>query len=434
MNVKEHGASGDGTTLDSPAIQRAIDSVGAAGGGTVFVPPGRYRCGSVRLASGVNLHLSAGAVIISAGQSELFPVIATTQNRPGQIQAMLWADGAGDVSVTGLGAIDGGCDAPLAGQAAAAEKFRPAMVFFRGCRDVRFEGVTLRNSSFWTMHLMRCVDVKVRGVTIRANRGRINTDGIDPDGCRNVIISDCDIDTGDDCIVMKSTEGDDCRNVTVANCQLRTACAALKIGTESIGSIANVTMIGCIIRDSNVALALYMKDGGVYENILLSNLIAEASNAFPLVVDNTPRWYRQPAEGIIRNVAFENIVMTSAGRAYIQGLPKRPVENLTLRNIVWHATGPCRTEGVEKPVGAARGERDPDRINHATQPYHLLAIDARGLLVSNFRLGGDAAAMANRGLAYLRSVSDSVLESVGGAVTCPQAIRQEDCRDIIIRQ
>ncbi|HHT36025.1 MAG TPA: glycoside hydrolase family 28 protein, partial [Firmicutes bacterium] len=100
-----------------------------------------------------------------------------------------------------------------------------------------------------------------------ANQQQINTDGIDPDGCRNVTISDCKITTGDDSIVIKSTEGDLSENITVTNCILSSRHAALKLGTEAIGDVKNITFSNCVIR-SNVGLALYMKDGSNYENII----------------------------------------------------------------------------------------------------------------------------------------------------------------------
>jgi hypothetical protein len=388
FDVREYGAVGDGLALDHESIQRAIDACAAAGGGQVYVPPGRFRCGTLRMRSNVCLFLDMGARILAADDPALYPEICKTPfgNLPGQIQALLWADGVENVTVAGFGAIDGGADSPLSPEEAAGILFRPALVFYRDCRNVRFLDVTLENSTFWTLHLLRCRNVLIRGCTIVAHLDRINADGIDPDGCEDVIISDCRISTGDDCIVVKSTEGDLCRNITVSNCLLRSSQTALKIGTEAMGDIRNVTFSNCTVSDSKVALAVFMKDGSTYENIIFSNIMAEASHDFPVIVDHTPRYHKEPRVGVVRNILFDNIFIRSNGRCYLEGAVGAPLESIVLRNVSWTADGPARVKGAKKAPGARRIDPDPAAPDYAGREGHLVAVRVRGLIVEGFRL------------------------------------------------
>jgi hypothetical protein len=406
--VKDFGAKGDRQSHDHPAIQAAIDACFRTGGGTVEVPSGTYLCGTIHMRSNVSLRLEEGAVLLGSDHAEHYPEICKTPygNLPGQIQALIWADEAENVTICGSGVIDGGGSGPLPPEVAKDVRFRPALIFYRNCQNVKFLDVTMRNSCFWTLHLMRCEYVSIRGITIRANLERINTDGIDPDGCRNVTISDCIIETGDDSIVIKSTEGDVCENIVVSNCLLRSRQAALKIGTEAIGDIRNVSFNNCTIYGSRVALALYMKDGSRYENILFSHMNIEADHDFPIIVDVTPRYYRRPAYGKVRNVAFDNLMITAKGRCYLEGWKDHPLENIAFRNITWVIDGNCKTD-VRKPTGARRVELDPNGFDYASQPYHFIAAHAAGLQLHNIRLvHAEPGRLPDRGILFAKEVRD----------------------------
>lgn len=387
-DVKDFGAVGDGAALDQAAIQAAVESCHRDGGGRVYLPPGRYLSGTIQLRSNVCLYLEMGARIMGATDPGLFPEICKTPygNLPGQIQAVLFADRAENVTVAGYGAIDGGGNSVLLPDEASGIFFRPALVFFRDCRKVRFLDVALEYSVFWTLHLLRCQDVMIRGCSIVAHPDRINTDGIDPDGCQDVIISDCRIDTGDDCIVVKSTEGDLCQNITITNCNLRSTQTALKIGTEAMGDIRNVTFTNCVIADSSVALALFMKDGSTYENIIFSNIIVEASHDFPILVDHTPRYFKEPRLGEVRNILFENILIKGDGRCYLEGQESHPLRNVTLRNFTWTVAGSRPFAGAKKPPGARRIEPDPNAVSYAQNEAHVIAVHVRGLTLERFKI------------------------------------------------
>ncbi len=402
-NVRDYGATGDGRTHDNGAIQQSIDACSAAGGGIVLIPPGRYVCGTIHLKANVELHLTTGATIVASEDLEAFPALETREDRRIPLQALIFADKADHAAITGNGVIDGnGSDTPPTWHAARELDLRPAMVLLRDCRHVRVRDVTLQRSKSWTLHLLRCDDAMIRGVTIRNNWP--NSDGIDPDGCRRMVISDCDLDCGDDCIVIKSTKGDVCDSITVTNCVLRTNCAAIKLGTESIGPIRNITVSNCVIHTwgHGLPIGLYAKDGGGYENITIANIVANCEDAaFPIIIDVTPRLDPSEKAGRIRNVIIDSAIINANGRCYIEGTAAEPVENIAMTNITWNTTGGLDASGADKPAGAARVNIDPGRINHARHSAHVIAANVNGLDLRGLRLlGPDGTPATDRQLLY----------------------------------
>jgi polygalacturonase len=232
FNVNEFGAIGDGETCTTERLQSAIDACGQAGGGTVVVPAGGYVTGTLWMRSNVTLHLDAGATLLGSRRPDDFPIWASNWEGPGVKPgraALVCGEGLENVAITGRGTIDGRGQMWWDSQRSAPGKLRrPVLVRLVASRKVRFEGVTLRDAPMWTLSPLACDDVVVRGVTILSPADSPNTDGINPDSCRNVRISDCAIDVGDDCITIKSGKEDDgrrevraCEDVTVSNCRLR---------------------------------------------------------------------------------------------------------------------------------------------------------------------------------------------------------------------
>ena len=428
-DVRNYGAVGDGVAADGQSIQKAINAAGEAGGGRVVLPAGTWRSGMLTLRDHVDLHLHTGAVLLAADDVEAYDDVDHRRDAHRPLQAMLFADRAEHIAITGTGVIDGGGGPqPLDWQAARELALRPVVLLWRDCRHVRICDLTIRHAQNWTLHLKRCEHVRISGVTMQNNWP--NSDGIDPDGCRHVVISDCDITAGDDCIVLKSTEGDPCENVVVNNCILRTNCAALKLGTESIGPIRNVVVNGCVALGvpeeggTGVGFGLYMKDGGTFENIVCSNLVVHNGSQFPILIDITPRFAvageagegceaadpsgdadLHAAPGRIRRVRFENCIVCSPGRLHIEGTAACPVEEVAIRGLQWHATGPLVTD-VFKPAGAARVSHDPDRINHAATAHLISAAHVQGLSLHDVGLTWADGIEPDRELLYTHDVKD----------------------------
>lgn len=395
FDVRQYGAKGDRRTLDSAAIQAAVDACQQAGGGTVKVPPGEYLSGTIRLNSSVTLELADGATLWASTHRDDYKL------GPKQTSAyLLVADNARDIRITGKGAINGQGIADYGDRWGVPEKpaFRVGILFFSGCTNVAVRDIRILNSDAWTLHFKRCEQVTVEGVTIRNNYRRLNSDGIDPNSCRHVRITRCDIRAGDDCIVLKTTEPFPCEDVVVSDCKLESAASALKLGTESHGDFRNIRFERCTIRNSPTGIGLYLKDGATMENITFANIELETcafSNrtVTPIFMDIEKR-HPQSKIGKMRHITFENITLKSGSGVLIQGMPESPIENLTLRNLhltVAHADDYSQRR---KPVGGRRTTRDERDTLFARLPTYFALAHIRSLILDNITVDIAASAFA----------------------------------------
>ncbi len=358
FDVREYGATGGGVTLDTAAIQKAIDACHETGGGAVYFAPGRYLSGTLFLKSNVRLYLELGAVLLGSMNLEDYP--ETIQNFRSYtdnytVRSLLYAEKGENIGIEGSGVIDG-----QGGAFEGEYKVRPYMVRIISCRNVRMNGVTLRDSPMWTVHFLDCDEVTVDGITIRTRVNK-NNDGIDIDCSENVRISNCDIWSGDDAIVLKSTAFRPTRNVAITNCILSSHCNALKMGTESNGGFQQVAISNCVIYNNRLAgVALEIVDGGTMDGIVVNNLtmknvgcplfIRLGNRARPPVAD-----MERPGVGVLRNVTVSNIeaIASNPTGCSITGLPGHNVENVTLSNLRFTFPG----NGTD-PSESAKGGRD----------------------------------------------------------------------------
>ncbi|MFM2295188.1 MAG: hypothetical protein RLZZ350_1601, partial [Verrucomicrobiota bacterium] len=274
INVRGCGALGDGTTKDTRAFQRALDAVAVAGGGEVFVPPGNYLLGSVQLGDRTTLRLAPGSVLTGSGDTNDYPMLDVRWEgrwQPGR-RALLYAADVTHVGIVGAGRIAGN---PAV---AAPQNPRGALVLeFVHCRDVRWEKFSVTQGGNWATHPTFCTDVKISGVKITGDR-----DGIDIDSCEQVRIEDCDLDTGDDCISLKSGRGLDgarlgqpTADVLITRCRLHgRRFASIGIGSETSGGIRDVRIEHCQFtsRTFGVYIKTRIGRGGVIENIFGDDL------------------------------------------------------------------------------------------------------------------------------------------------------------------
>lgn len=330
-------------TNAAAAIQTAIDSAHAAGGGTVLIPAGRtLLCGSIDLRSHVTLHFEPGSRLIAS------PDPAHYRNA-----VLLGAVDAENIAVTGTGTLDGRAKLFMASDVGHIYRygpFRPRLAVLAYCRNVRVTDLTLADAANWCLHMTECDDVSIRGISILNDLRVPNCDGIDPDRCRNVRISDSFIQAGDDCIVLKTTSGKwdeqpgrtmgPCENIVVSNCTMISTSCALKIGTETHADIRNVLFQNCVIRNSARGLGIFLRDGGNIENVLFSNCTVETrlfhtdwwGKAEPIYVTS---FNRTPGGmiGRIRNVRFSNIICRGENGAFISGCPDSMPEDVMLENV-----------------------------------------------------------------------------------------------------
>jgi Glycosyl hydrolases family 28 len=352
FDVRQFGATGDGTNLDTAALQQVIDAAAKAGGGTVVFSPGRYLSGSLDLKSHVTLQLDKEATLLGSTNR--------LDYRKANTYALLLADNQHDITVCGKGVIDGQ-GTPLAANAERLQQEgklpgengdpRPAIINFRNCTNVTVRDITLKDSANWVEDYRDCDHLTVEYITVHSLTA-LNNDGIDVDGCIHALVRGCNINSEDDGICLKSTDRV-CEDVLVENCQVRSSCNALKLGTSSVGGFKNITCHDLEVYDTYISgIALEIVDGGEMTNVNISHIkITGTHNAVFIRLGHRNV---NGAIGSLHGVTFSDITaelpdlplesMTNFPgadpyhtpamiTASITGLPGHPVEDVTLTNI-----------------------------------------------------------------------------------------------------
>ena len=413
-NVRAYGATGDGKTLDSPAINRAIDACAEAGGGTVYVPAGTYLSGSIHLKSKINLFLDAGSVILGAPQdlkaydpAEEFKGTAYQDGGHTYFHnSLIWGENLTDISITGPGMINGGgltkSDKDV--NKGAIEQGDKAIAL-KLCRNVLMRDFTIFHGGHFAILATGCDNMTVDNVTMDTNR-----DGIDIDCCRNTVVSNCRINSPfDDGLCPKSsfalgrpviTE-----NLTIVNCQVsafqegtlldgtmkpsRARTGRIKFGTESNGGFRNCTVANCTFR-SCCGLALEEVDGGIMENITINNISMMDVADYPIYI-TLGRRNRGPdvtAPGKARNILISNVIATGVDRMsgiQITGIPGSNVEGVRLENIrLIFKGGGTKAQGSIVPRELDKGYPEPGRIG-VMPAYGLFARHVHDLELANIR-------------------------------------------------
>lgn len=390
-DVRDFGAKADGQTLCTQAIQAAVDKCAAAGGGTVYLSPGSFLSGTIYLKTGVTLHLDTGCTLLGSTNLKDYPSTVPafrsyTDNYTDK--SLIYGEKLERIAVTGRGVLDG--------QGAAFKgpyKVRPYMIRFIECRDIAVEGVTIRNSPMWVQHYLACDDVRISGITVKSHVNA-NNDGIDIDSCRRVTITGCNVDSGDDAIVLKSCSARPCRDVAVSGCVLRSTCNALKMGTESNGGFQNVVLTGCAIYDTRLAgVALEIVDGGTMDRIVVSNLTMTGVGApIFLRLGNRARPFHEgmaaPGLGSMKNITISDIEATGANPTgcAIAGLPEARIENVTLSNIRLSFAGGGTTEQASRAI-PEEAQKYPEYAMFGRLPaYGFYCRHVDGLRLTNIQL------------------------------------------------
>jgi len=393
FNVRQFKAAGDNRTDNTTAFRDAIAACNQAGGGRVVVPAGDYMTGAIHLRSNVNLHLEAGTTIRFSRDPRAYPLVFTRFEGTELMSysPFVYAFEQENIAITGRGTLDGNAAPdvwwdwarPLAGkerldatdrkalmQMAEAgipvEKrvfgpghyLRPQFIQPYRCRNVWIEGISLRNSPMWQITPALCTNVMVRSCDIAADGP--NTDGCDPESCRDVLIESCTFNTGDDCIAIKSGRNAEGRrvpvpseNLVVRDCHMKNGHGGVTIGSEISAGVRNVFVENNVMESPMLNIGIRIKNnamrGGDIEGIYVRSCNIRLASQAALGIDyNYEEADHGPFKPVVRDVQMSNVHVGTVDYAlYLRGFTNAPIEDIRLTDCTFdHVAHGNRIENV----------------------------------------------------------------------------------------
>lgn len=381
-NVLSYGAKNDSSKIATKAIAAAIDAASKKGGGTIYFPAGKYLTGPIHLKSNITIFIDAGAELHFSDNFDNYLPMVESRYEGVDVKSfspLFYAYKAENIAIIGRGIINGhgqkwwnyvlnfddtkprnkwqkifdteNKNIIMPDDSAQTKRgfLRPPFIQPMYCKNVRVEGIKIINSPFWTINPEFCENVTVDGVTIN-NPHSPNTDGINPESCKYVHITNCHISVGDDCITIKSgrdipgrTKAAPAENYTITNCTMLAGHGGVVIGSEMSGDVRKITISNCVFdgTDRGIRIKTTRGRGGVVEEIRVSNIIMKNIKQQAVVLDMM--YAKMPPEPVsertprFRNIHLSNITAQTNQAIYINGLAEMPVEDVTFNDIQFDA-------------------------------------------------------------------------------------------------
>ncbi|GAB3276993.1 glycoside hydrolase family 28 protein [Larkinella harenae] len=460
-NILDYGAVGDGKQLNTAAIQKAIDACFRNGGGQVNVPAGTFLTGSVVLKTGVHLHLEQGAVLLASPQFKDFPkrtVRTPVRYQRDLMRCLIYAQGEKDISVTGPGILDGNARLDGSGEFKEKNPENPLLIWFDECENVLIKDVAFRHSVWWTQAYTRCHHVHVDHITVTENYFH-NADGVDIIDTDDFVVENCDINSNDDGICLKSYTPPGCNRGTIRKNKVRSLCNAIKMGTDSSGGFRNI-----LIEDNEIwqtvisGLALQIVDGGTMENITVRRITMNGiGTPFHLCLGNRNRKMpnsRSIQNGIMRQIRISDIkaIVHQAERyndeerkrhnypvhtSSICGVPGNYIQEVTIENVDIEIRGgfpPATADDTLRQIPEV-GNKYPENRMYGTLPAygfylrHVKGIHLNNISVSILQADGRPAFL-------LDDVHDSEFDEIAVESRTPTAVfaMQQNCSGVSLHQ
>ncbi|MFP4105037.1 MAG: glycoside hydrolase family 28 protein [Phycisphaerae bacterium] len=462
----------DHPTKTTEVLQRAIDDTAEQGGGLVLVPPGTWTICTLLLRSNITLHLQRGCVLQAHDDLGDYPTGQRGHNKDRTAYHLIVADGCERLTIEGDGVIDGRgelfWERPLRDLKAEgvdiSEDIKRAprhwpiegpfyrgwnprispMIELRHCTDLVLRDVVIRNSPGWTVHPFCCDRVRIEGIVIDDHMYGPNTDGIDVNGCRDVLINNCRIVGCDDSIILKATpDARTCERIAVTNCTLKTNCAALGLGAETTSGIRDVTFSNCVVEQALRMIQFEMWAPGFIENVTVNNITGRCMvpSEIPqekVIYADIQHHGRGPDSelGSMRNIVISGITAETKGRGVLlTAADGAMIENVTIRDV--HLTYPQMEDQTAQAKICKSSQNSNDNPWAQAMNSVVVAENVRGLWLENVRAQTPPA--DGKMIPEYRAVAARNLQQ--GVIDCPwlasngelDSVLLEACDDVDVR-
>jgi hypothetical protein len=458
-DVFNFGAQGDGKSMDTKAIQAAIDQCHQEGGGIVYLQNGIFISGTIILKSNVHLYVESGAVLKGSNDLGHFPSLPSNYpSYEGELvtnKMLIYAEDAENITISGRGTIDGNGDAWTDGPYGTPSfSLRPRIIHFRGCENIVVRDVTLYNSGSWVQSYQSCKNLLVYGITVdsRPNKNiekprfadapSRNNDGLDLVDCEQVRIANCYINSGDDAICLKSFSPDQtCRDITITNCVISANASGIKIGTETSGLFQDIAVSNCAIYDiRRDAISIGSVDGAGIERVNISNITMRniKGSAIFIRLGQRNRTYRKNTHvnvPYLRDILIENVQgdgISAENGNIIAGTKTIPVQNVRLKDIHLRFEGGGKAVESERELPESEGGYPNGLIFGRLPAYGFYIRYAENIFMQNISLR--FARQEERPAIVAEEAVHYTLEGLQAEASAftPEMIRLINCKKVLL--